>query len=62
MGVTLWLLRGANALALAAVAGVVYVGVLALVGGFSQPDMSLVWRLIPLDRLRARLRPGASAR
>jgi O-antigen/teichoic acid export membrane protein len=62
MGVTLWLLRGVNALALVAVAGVVYFGVLVLVGGFSQPDMSLVWRLIPLDRLRARLRPGASAR
>jgi O-antigen/teichoic acid export membrane protein len=59
MGGVLWLLRGANALVLVAVGGVVYFAVLALVGGFSQADMGLVWRLIPLDRLRARLRLGA---
>ena len=35
---------------------------LVLVGGFSQPDMGLVWGLIPLDRLRARLRPGAAGK
>jgi O-antigen/teichoic acid export membrane protein len=55
MGGVLWLLRGTNALVLVAVAGVVYVAVLILVGGFSQPDMAMVWRLIPLDRLRAKL-------
>jgi hypothetical protein len=43
-----------------AAAGVVYCIVLALIGGFSQPDMALVWRLIPLDQLRARLRPGTA--
>jgi O-antigen/teichoic acid export membrane protein len=57
MGGVLWLLQGANALILVAVAGVVYGSVLALVGGFSQPDMAMVWQLIPLDRLRAKL-PG----
>jgi hypothetical protein len=62
MGAALWLLRGTHALVLVAVAGVVYFGVLALVGGFSQPDMALVWRLIPLDRLRAHLRLGSAAR
>ncbi|MEJ2557836.1 MAG: hypothetical protein P8186_16735, partial [Anaerolineae bacterium] len=62
MGAVLWLLRGANALALVAVAGLVYFVVLTMVGGFNQPDMALVWQLIPLDRLRARLRPGVAGR
>jgi O-antigen/teichoic acid export membrane protein len=62
MGAILWQLRGANALAMVMVAFVVYCFVLALVGGFSQPDMSLVWQLIPVDRLRARFRPGIVGR
>lgn len=61
MGAALWLLREAPVLTRVAVAGVVYFGVLVLVGGFSQPDMGLVWRLIPLDRLFARLRPDTTA-
>jgi hypothetical protein len=60
MGAVLWSVRDAHALILVGVAGVVYFAALALVGGFSQPDMALVWSLIPLDRLRARLRPGAA--
>jgi O-antigen/teichoic acid export membrane protein len=60
MGAVLWSMRDAHALILVGVAGVVYFTALALVGGFSQPDMALVWSLIPLDRLRARLRPGAA--
>jgi O-antigen/teichoic acid export membrane protein len=55
MGGVLWLLHGANALLLVAVGGAVYAAVLALVGGFSQPDMAMVWRLIPLGRLQAKL-------
>jgi O-antigen/teichoic acid export membrane protein len=62
MGVVLWLLREAPVLARVAAGGIVYFGVLALVGGFNQPDMGLVWRLVPVDRLRARLRLGASTR
>ncbi len=62
MGAVLWLLQSANALALVVVAGLVYFVVLTLVGGFNQPDMALVWQLIPLDRLRARLRPGVAGR
>jgi len=62
MGAVLWLLRGGNVLVLVAVAGLVYFAVLALVGGFSQPDMTLVWQLIPLDRLRARFRLGSTGR
>jgi hypothetical protein len=27
---------------------------LCLVGGFRQPDMEVIWRLIPLERLRAK--------
>jgi len=62
MGAVLWLMRDAYALILVGVAGAVYFTTLALVGGFRQPDMALVWGLIPLDRLRARLRPGAAGR
>ena len=62
MGVILWWMRGANALALVGVAALVYAFVLGVVGGFSQPDMELVWRLVPLDRLPARLRPGRTGR
>jgi O-antigen/teichoic acid export membrane protein len=56
MGGVLWLLQGTNALALVVVGGAVYFAVLTLAGGFSQPDMAMVWQLIPLDRLRAKLR------
>ena len=60
MGAVLWLLHDINALGLVALGGLVYFVVLILVGGFSQPDMGLVWRLIPLDQLWARLRPGVT--
>jgi O-antigen/teichoic acid export membrane protein len=60
MGAVLWLMRDAHALIQVVVAGVVYLAALALVGGFNQPDMVLVWGLIPLDRLRDRLRLGAT--
>jgi O-antigen/teichoic acid export membrane protein len=58
MGGVLWLLQGTNALLLVTVGGAVYAAVLALVGGFSQPDMAMVWQIIPLGRLRAKL-PGS---
>jgi len=57
MGAALWLLRDRPALMLVGVAAVVYLAVLALVGGFSQPDMGLMWRLVPLERLLTRVRP-----
>ncbi|GAB4542273.1 MAG: hypothetical protein Kow0063_34040 [Anaerolineae bacterium] len=60
MGVVLWLVRDAHVLVLVGMAGGVYFAALALVGGFRQPDMALVWSLIPLARLRGRLRPGAT--
>ncbi len=62
MGAVLWLIQDINALILVAIAGMVYIAVLALIGGLNQPDMGLVWRIIPLDRLRAHFRPGVIGR
>jgi O-antigen/teichoic acid export membrane protein len=56
MAGAMWLLRGIPWPLLIPVGGIVYVAVLALVGGFRQPDMDLMAHLIPLGRLRARLR------
>ncbi len=56
MGATLWLLKGVNALVLVVAAVIVYFVALAASGGFTQPDMDLVWRLLPLDRVKARFR------
>jgi hypothetical protein len=55
MGLVLWQLRGVHALLLVIIAGGVYGCVLALLGGFNQPDMHLLWRLMPLGRLRKKL-------
>jgi len=52
MGGCLWLVQDFSVLLRLVVAGVAYVGVLALAGGFRQPDMEMVWRLLPLERLR----------
>ncbi len=55
MAGVLWLLRGIPWLLLIPVGGGVYLVVLALIGGFRQPDMDLLRRLIPADRFGARL-------
>jgi hypothetical protein len=55
MGVVLWLLRDLFWLLLIPIGGAVYLVVLALIGGFRQPDMDLVGGVLPLGRLRARL-------
>jgi O-antigen/teichoic acid export membrane protein len=57
MAAVMWLLGGIPWLLLIPVGGAVYLVVLALIGGFRQPDMDLLGRLLPLERLRARL-PG----
>ncbi len=57
MAVVMWLLSGLPWPFLIPVGGAVYLVVLTLIGGFRQPDMDLLGRLLPLDRLRARL-PG----
>jgi O-antigen/teichoic acid export membrane protein len=52
MGVVLWLVGDVNFLVKVVVAGVTYLTALTLVGGLKQPDMAVVWRAIPLSRLR----------
>ena len=52
MGATLWLIGDINFLATITVAGVVYLAALALVGGLTQQDMAVIWRALPLGRLR----------
>jgi O-antigen/teichoic acid export membrane protein len=55
MGSVMWLLRGLWWPLLIPIGGAVYGVVLCLVGGFRQPDMDVIWRLISLGRLRVRL-------
>jgi O-antigen/teichoic acid export membrane protein len=55
MGVVLWFIGDRNFGVTLLVGGVVYAGVLALVGGFVQQDMRVVWRAIPVERWRGRL-------
>jgi O-antigen/teichoic acid export membrane protein len=52
MGAVLWSVGEINFLATVAIAGVTYLTALALVGGLAQPDMGVVWRAVPLGRLR----------
>jgi O-antigen/teichoic acid export membrane protein len=55
MGLCLWFIGDVNFLITVAVAGGTYLAALALVGGFNQPDMGVVWRALPLNRLWRRL-------
>jgi hypothetical protein len=57
MGGVLWLLQDLFWPLLIPVGGAVYLLVLALAGGFRQPDLNLLGQLVPLSRLRSRL-PG----
>jgi O-antigen/teichoic acid export membrane protein len=52
MGGALWLLGDVNFFVKVAVAGATYLVALVLVGGLTQPDMKIVWRALPLGRLR----------
>jgi O-antigen/teichoic acid export membrane protein len=52
MGGVLWLLRDLPWPLLIPIGGAVYAVVLALTGGFHQPDMELLRGLVPVDRLR----------
>jgi hypothetical protein len=54
MGAVLWFIGDVNFFMTIFVAGVVYLIALALVGGLTQQDMDVVWRAIPLERLRRR--------
>ncbi len=52
MAAVLWLIGEKNFVATVMIAVVVYGAGLVLVGGLAQPDMALVWRALPLGRLR----------
>jgi O-antigen/teichoic acid export membrane protein len=54
MGAALWLIGDVNFFATVAVAGLSYLGALAAVGGFTQADMAVLWRAMPLKRLRVK--------
>jgi O-antigen/teichoic acid export membrane protein len=54
MGSMLWLLQDVHIVLMVLAAGIVYFGILAISGGFRQPDMDLIWRLLPKEKLRAR--------
>jgi O-antigen/teichoic acid export membrane protein len=54
MAGAMWLLRDIPWPLLIPVGGVVYLVVLALLGGFRQPDMDMLGRLLPADRLKGR--------
>jgi O-antigen/teichoic acid export membrane protein len=51
MGLSLWFLGDMNFLLTCLVAGAIYGVILFLSGGFNQPDMSVIWRALPLGRL-----------
>jgi len=50
MGLSLWLMGGANFWLLALVGVVVYGATLSLIGGLTQTDMPVLWRATPLRR------------
>jgi O-antigen/teichoic acid export membrane protein len=55
MGAVLWFLGDINFFLTVLVAGVVYVAVLASIGGLTQKDMRLLWRALPVGRLKEKL-------
>ncbi len=59
MGGVLWLAGDLNFIATLSLGGLTYVVTLAAIGGLSQPDMAVLWRALPLAKLRQRLRRGA---
>jgi hypothetical protein len=54
MGAVLWFIGDVNFFLTIAIAFIVYFPALALVGGLTQQDMGMVWRAIPIQRLRAK--------
>jgi O-antigen/teichoic acid export membrane protein len=57
MGAVLWLIRDWGTLIILPLGAIVYFVVLGLVGGYTQPDMDLIWNALPLERLRKRVAP-----
>ena len=54
MGLTLWFIGDINFFATLIIGSVVYGVVLALTGGLMQQDMAVIWRALPVKRLRDR--------
>jgi O-antigen/teichoic acid export membrane protein len=52
MGTVLWVIGDVNFLLTVITAGATYLAALVLVGGLTQPDMNVLWRAVPLKRLR----------
>lgn len=55
MGLALWLVGDINFFATVALGSLIYVVVLAALGGFQQQDMTTLWRAIPLGKLKKSL-------
>jgi O-antigen/teichoic acid export membrane protein len=55
MGTVLWFIDDLNFFVTVAIGGVTYLLALLLVGGLTQQDMDVIWRAVPLGRLRERL-------
>jgi hypothetical protein len=55
MGGVLWFIGDVNFIITVLAATATYSLALALAGGLSQRDMDVLWRAVPLGRLRARL-------
>ncbi|MCK6629598.1 MAG: flippase [Anaerolineae bacterium] len=55
MGLALWFIGEANFLVKVVVAGATYLIALTLVGGLMQPDMAVLWRAVPINRLREKI-------
>jgi O-antigen/teichoic acid export membrane protein len=60
MAAAMWLLRGLPWPLLIPIGGAIYFAALILLGGFRQPDMDLVFQVLPLDRLPFVRRRAAS--
>jgi O-antigen/teichoic acid export membrane protein len=58
MAGAMWLLKDLNWLLLIPIGSVIYLIALLLLGGLRQPDMNLLGRLIPVERIRTRLTPS----
>jgi hypothetical protein len=54
MGGILWLAGDLNFAATIGLGGLIYIVALAAIGGFSQPDMAILWRAVPAAKLRQR--------
>ncbi|MCB0178237.1 MAG: oligosaccharide flippase family protein [Anaerolineae bacterium] len=55
MGLALWLVGDINFFATMTLGGVIYLAMLAILGGLAQQDMAILWRAIPIEKLKKSL-------